>query len=60
MHYWGEPLYGDYLSTDPWVIRRHAQLLSAAGIDTLIFDTTNGGTVDDRFVTRLLPWPARV
>src|SRR5579859_7290303 len=40
-HYWGEPLYGYYLSTDPWVLRRHAQLLSAAGIDTLIFDTTN-------------------
>ena len=40
-HYWAEPLYGYYLSTDPWVIRRHAQLLAAAGIDTLIFDTTN-------------------
>ena len=43
-HYWAEPLYGYYRSTDPWVIRRHAQLLSAAGIDTLIFDTTNAVT----------------
>jgi hypothetical protein len=43
-YYWGEPLYGYYLSTDPWVLRRHAQLLSAAGIDTLIFDTTNAVT----------------
>ena len=43
-YYWGEPLYGYYLSTDPWVIRRHAQLLSAAGVDTLIFDTTNAVT----------------
>ncbi len=43
-HYWGEPLYGYYKSTDPWVLRRHAQLLSAAGIDTLIFDTTNAVT----------------
>ena len=43
-HYWGEPLYGYYLSTDPWVLRRHAQLLSAAGIDTLMFDTTNAQT----------------
>lgn len=42
--YWGEPLYGYYLSTDPWVIRRHAQLLAAAGVDTLIFDTTNAVT----------------
>jgi len=40
-HYWGEPLYGYYRSTDPWVLRRHAQLLADAGIDTLIFDTTN-------------------
>ena len=40
-HYWAEPLYGYYLSTDPWVLRRHAQMLTDAGIDTLIFDTTN-------------------
>jgi hypothetical protein len=43
-HYWGEPLYGYYLSTDPWVLRRHAHLLADAGIDTLIFDTTNAVT----------------
>ncbi len=41
-HYWGEPLYGYYSSVDRWVLRRHAQLLADAGIDTLIFDTTNG------------------
>lgn len=46
-HYWGEPLYGYYLSMDPWVLRRHAQLLTAAGIDTLIFDTTNAVTYPD-------------
>ena len=40
-HYWGEPLFGYYLAEDPWVIRRHAQLLAAAGVDTLIFDATN-------------------
>ena len=43
-HYWGEPLYGYYHSTDSWVLQRHAQLLSDAGIDTLIFDTTNAET----------------
>jgi hypothetical protein len=43
-HYWAEPLYGYYQSADPWVIRRHAQLLAAAGVDTLIFDTTNAVT----------------
>ncbi len=40
-HYWSEPLYGYYRNTDPWVLRRHAQLLSDAGVDVLIFDTTN-------------------
>ena len=40
-HYWSEPLYGYYRSTDSWVLRRHAQLLADAGIDMLIFDTTN-------------------
>ena len=41
-HYWAEPLYGYYFSADPW--SAHAQLLSAAGIDVLIFDTTNAVT----------------
>lgn len=43
-HFWGEPLYGFYLNSDPWVLRRHAQLLSDAGVDTLIFDATNRNT----------------
>src|SRR5688572_25103320 len=43
-HYWGEPSYGYYNSDDPWVIRRHANLLADAGVDTLIFDTTNAVT----------------
>ena len=46
-HYWSEPLYGYYLSTDPWVLRRHAHLLADAGIDTLIFDTTNAVIYSD-------------
>ncbi len=40
-HFWGEPLFGYYHAEDPWVLRRHANLLADAGIDTLIFDTTN-------------------
>ena len=43
-HYWAEPLYGYYLSDDEWVLRRHAHLLADAGVDTLIFDTTNAAT----------------
>ena len=30
MHFWGEPLYGYYLVSDPWVLRRHAHLLADA------------------------------
>src|SRR5271157_3999325 len=42
--YWAEPLHGYYFSDDPWVLRRHAQLLRSAGIDGLIFDATNAVT----------------
>lgn len=47
MHFWGEPLFGYYRNADPWVLRRHAHLLADAGIDTLIFDTTNRVTYKD-------------
>ncbi len=40
-HFWGEPLYGYYKVSDPWVLRRHAHLLLDAGVDFVIFDTTN-------------------
>jgi hypothetical protein len=43
-YFWGEPLLGYYNTTDPWVLRRHAHLLADAGVDTLIFDTTNAVT----------------
>lgn len=40
-HYWGEPLYGYYNSEERFVIRKHIELLSAAGIDYIVFDNTN-------------------
>lgn len=40
-HFWGEPLFGYYFARDPWVIRRHLQMLTDAGIDFIVFDTTN-------------------
>jgi hypothetical protein len=40
--FWEEPLYGYYLDTDRWVLRRHAELLALAGVDVVIFDCTNG------------------
>ena len=39
--YWEEPLFGYYFQTDKWVLRRHVKLLAQAGVDFLIFDTTN-------------------
>jgi hypothetical protein len=40
-HHWGEPLFGYYLADDPWVLRKHAQMLADAGVDVIIFDTSN-------------------
>lgn len=41
-HYWAEPYFGYYLSTDHWVIRKHASMLSDIGIDFIYLDVTNG------------------
>lgn len=40
-HHWAEPLFGFYLSDDRWVIRRHIQMLTDAGVDVLILEITN-------------------
>ncbi|HEY3782973.1 MAG TPA: hypothetical protein VGL56_17965 [Fimbriimonadaceae bacterium] len=45
-HYWGEPLFGYYSSDDEYVLRKHAELLSDAGVDLVIFDNSNGYTFD--------------
>lgn len=52
-HFWGEPLYGYYNSSDPWVLTRHVELFVAAGIDFLVFDTTNA-VIYDGVVKELL------
>lgn len=44
MHHWGEALYGYYSSLDEWVVRRHIEMLTLAGVDFLVFDTTNRAT----------------
>ena len=46
-HFWGEPLFGYYRSDDPWILRRHAELLSDAGVDFLVFDATNAAIYQD-------------
>ena len=40
--FWGEPLFGYYRTTDPWVLRKHAEMLADAGVDAVVFDCTNG------------------
>lgn len=42
VHWWAEPLFGYYRSSDPFVLREHAAMLGDAGINTVIFDNTNG------------------
>jgi len=39
-HYWGEPLWGYYNSSDEWVIRKQMQMLTLAGVDFIFFDHT--------------------
>jgi hypothetical protein len=41
VHFWGESVYGYYRSVDEYVIAKHAQMLSDAGVDTLVFDVSN-------------------
>lgn len=40
-YHWGEPELGYYTMTDSFVIRKHASMLADAGVDVVIFDTTN-------------------
>lgn len=40
-HHWGESIFGYYVSEDESVLRKHAQMLSNAGVDAVIFDVTN-------------------
>ena len=42
VYWWGKPLFGFYCSDDSWVTRRHIEMFIYAGVDYLVFDTTNG------------------
>ena len=41
-NFWNEPIYGYYLTNEPWVLRRQAELLANAGVDVIFTDNTNG------------------
>ncbi|NLH98060.1 MAG: hypothetical protein GX446_01060 [Chthonomonadales bacterium] len=56
-HHWNEPLFGFYRSTDRWVLRKHAEMLAAAGVDAVFFDCTNGTfTWDEQYRTLCEVW----
>lgn len=40
-HYWGEPLFGYYKCCDPYILRKHVEMLTMAGVDYILCDTTN-------------------
>ncbi len=41
-HFWNQPIYGYYKTNDTWVLRRQAEMLANAGVDTIFADNTNG------------------
>jgi len=43
-HHWSESIFGYYLGDDAFVLRKHAQMLTDAGVDLIVFDTSNGPT----------------
>ena len=52
--FWSQPLFGYYRTTDPWVLRKHAEMLSDAGVDAVFFDCTNGSFLWWTSVSQLL------
>lgn len=45
--YWAEPYFGYYSSLDTWVIRKHATMLGAMGVDAICLDVTNQTSYDN-------------
>ena len=55
--FWDEPLFGYYKTTDPWVLRKHAEMLADAGIDVVFCDCTNGTlTYSDSYEALMKTW----
>jgi hypothetical protein len=57
-HHWGESIFGYYNTDDPYVLRKHAQLLADAGVDTVVFDVTNQLTYRAQYTALLETWSA--
>lgn len=55
--FWEQPLLGYYKTTDPWVLRKHAEMLADAGVDVVFFDCTNGSlTWRESYMALLQTW----
>jgi hypothetical protein len=52
-HHWGESIFGYYMAQDPYVLRKHAQMLADAGVDVVIFDNTNQITYKPNYMALL-------
>ena len=49
LQYWAEPYFGYYRSDDPWVLRKHAAMLTEAGVDFIFLDVTNTLTYPETY-----------
>lgn len=52
-HHWGESIFNYYLTDDAGVLRKHAQMLSDANIDAVIFDVSNQLTYKPQYMELL-------
>ena len=52
-HHWGESIFGYYNTDDPYVLRKHAQMLGDAGVDVIVFDVTNQITYRSNYLALL-------
>ncbi len=43
--FWNDPLFGNYRTSDEYVLRKHAEMLADAGVDVIIFDASNAAEV---------------
>ena len=55
-HHWGEPLFGYYFQSDRWVVSLHCQMLTDAGVDFMVFDTTNAVPYTERVLELIDVW----
>lgn len=54
--YWAEPFFGYYINTDEWVYRKHAYMLSQAGVDFVFLDMSNTLVYENAHVTLFDTW----